>query len=169
MVLGRSAHLPPELIFFPKWFPFNVYDWGCWARQTIVPLTIVCTLRPVRPLLFGVDELRTGTAALRPEAAHAPLWTWAGFFQRTDRVLHAYSRRPLRPLRRGAMRRAAKWILARQEADGCRGGIQPPWVYSLLALHLLGYSLDHPSLRAGLAGLDGFVLREKTPDGWAGG
>jgi squalene-hopene/tetraprenyl-beta-curcumene cyclase len=64
------------------------------------------------------------------------------------------------------MRRAAEWILARQEADGCWGGIQPPWVYSLLALHLLGYSLDHPSLRAGLAGLEGFVLREKTADGW---
>jgi squalene-hopene/tetraprenyl-beta-curcumene cyclase len=159
-------HLPPELIFFPKWFPFNVYDWGCWARQTIVPLTIVCTLRPVRSLPFGVDELCTGTAALRPEAAPAPPWTWAGFFQRTDRVLHAYSRRPVRLVRRAAMRRAAEWILARQEADGCWGGIQPPWVYSLLALHLLGYSLDHPSLRAGIAGLDGFVLREKTPDGW---
>jgi squalene-hopene/tetraprenyl-beta-curcumene cyclase len=159
-------HLPPELIFFPKWFPFNVYDWGCWARQTIVPLTIVCTLRPVRSLPFGVDELRTGSPALRPEAAPAPPWTWAGLFQRTDRVLHAYSRRPVRLLRRAAMRRAAEWILARQEADGCWGGIQPPWVYSLLALHLLGYSLDHPSLRAGLAGLEGFVLREKTEDGW---
>ena len=159
-------HLPPELIFFPKWFPFNVYDWGCWARQTIVPLTIVCTLRPVRSLPVGVDELRTGSPALRPEAAPAPPWTWAGLFQRTDRVLHAYSRRPVRLLRRAAMRRAAEWILARQEADGCWGGIQPPWVYSLLALHLLGYSLDHPSLRAGLAGLEGFVLREKTEDGW---
>ncbi|MGH3781802.1 MAG: squalene--hopene cyclase, partial [Pseudonocardiaceae bacterium] len=159
-------HLPPELIFLPKWFPLNVYDWGCWARQTIVPLTIVCTLRPVRPLPFGVDELRTGTAALRPEAAPAPPWTWAGVFQRTDRVLHAYSRRPVRPLRRAAMRRASEWILARQEADGCWGGIQPPWVYSLLALHLLGYSLDHPSLRAAIAGLDGFILRENTPNGW---
>ncbi|MGC1733631.1 MAG: squalene--hopene cyclase [Pseudonocardiaceae bacterium] len=159
-------HLPPELIFFPKWFPFNVYDWGCWARQTIVPLTIVCTLRPVRSLPFGVDELRTGSAALRPEATPAPPWTWAGFFQRTDRLLHAYSRRPVRLLRRAAMGRAAEWILARQEADGCWGGIQPPWVYSLLALHLLGYSLDHPSLRAGIVGLEGFVLREKTPDGW---
>jgi len=48
-------NLPPELIFLPKWFPFNVYDWGCWARQTIVPLTIVATLRPVRPLAFGID------------------------------------------------------------------------------------------------------------------
>ena len=52
-----------------------------------------------------------------------------------------------RPLRRGALRRAAEWILARQEADGSWGGIQPPWVYSLIALHLLGYPLDHPVMR----------------------
>src|SRR5713226_9215037 len=50
--------LPPELIFFPTWFPFNVYDWACWARQTIVPLTIVGSLRPVRSLPFGLDEIR---------------------------------------------------------------------------------------------------------------
>src|SRR5205823_5021969 len=42
--------MPPELIYLPAWFPLNVYDWGCWARQTIVPLTIVCALRPSRPL-----------------------------------------------------------------------------------------------------------------------
>ncbi|MFI9082307.1 squalene--hopene cyclase, partial [Streptomyces sioyaensis] len=41
--------LPPELLYFPKWFPLNIYDFGCWARQTIVPLTIVSAKRPVRP------------------------------------------------------------------------------------------------------------------------
>ena len=33
--------LPPELIFCPSWFPFNIYDWACWARQTLVPLTVL--------------------------------------------------------------------------------------------------------------------------------
>ena len=28
--------IPPELIYLPAWFPLNIYDWGCWARQTIV-------------------------------------------------------------------------------------------------------------------------------------
>lgn len=46
------------------------------------------------------------------------------------------------------------------------GRIQPPWVHSLLALHLLGYLLDHPSVRAGIAGLDGFIIRERTQHGW---
>ena len=153
--------MPPELVFLPRWFPLNVYDWACWARQTVVPLTVVATLRPCRPLPFGVDELRTG--ADRPPRAAG--WTWAGAFERLDAVLHRYSRRPLRPLRRLAMRRAAEWILARQEADGSWGGIQPPWVYSLLALHLLGYALDHPAMRAGLAGFDRFLIREDGPDG----
>jgi squalene-hopene/tetraprenyl-beta-curcumene cyclase len=154
--------LPPEMIFLPLWFPFNVYDWACWARQTVVPLTIVVSLRPVRPLPFGIDELRTGA---RPPRRAAP-WTWAGLFQLLDRVLHRYARRPIRPLRRLARRRAAEWIIARQEADGSWGGIQPPWVYSLLALHLLGYPLEHPVLAAGIAGLDGFTIRERTADGW---
>ncbi|MGZ4664514.1 MAG: squalene--hopene cyclase [Frankiaceae bacterium] len=154
-------NLPPELIFLPKWFPFNVYDFGCWARQTIVPLTIVATLRPVRPLPVGIDELRTGAAS----APTAPLRSWRGAFQRLDRGLHFYRRHPLRPVRQLALRHAAEWIVARQEADGSWGGIQPPWVYSIMALHLLGYPLAHPVLQAGLSGLDGFLIHEDTPHG----
>jgi squalene-hopene/tetraprenyl-beta-curcumene cyclase len=155
-------NLPPELIFLPRWFPLNVYDFGCWARQTIVPLTIVATRRPSKPLTFGIDELRSGVRKAKRDRP----WTWSGLFQRLDRVLHFYARHPIRPLRRLAERRAAEWILARQEADGSWGGIQPPWVYSIMALNLLGYSLDHPALRVGLQGLDGFTVREHTEDGW---
>jgi squalene-hopene/tetraprenyl-beta-curcumene cyclase len=63
------------------------------------------------------------------------------------------------------MRRAGEWILARQEADGGWGGIQPPWVYSVMALVLLGYPRDHPSVVAAIAGLDGFTLVTDSPDG----
>jgi len=95
---------------------------------------------------------------------------WAAAFGGLDRALHRYERHahraaPARAVRRAAMRRCAEWILARQEADGCWGGIQPPWVYSLIALRLLGYGLDHPVMRRGLAGLDRFTITEDTPDG----
>jgi len=153
--------MPPELVLLPAWMPLNIYDWGCWARQTVVPLTVVCTHQPVRPVAFGIEELRSG-ATLPPRA---PLWTWAGFFQRLDRGLAWYAKRPLRRVRRTAINRAVEWVVARQEADGGWGGIQPPWVYSLLALHLEGYALDSPVMKAGLAGLEGFLVREETPDG----
>ena len=68
--------MPPEMIYLPGWFPLNVQDWACWARQTIVPLTIVGSLRPVRPLPFALPELwpaapdpGPGLAAARPAAA----------------------------------------------------------------------------------------------------
>jgi len=148
--------LPPEVILLPPWFPLNIYDFGCWARQTIVPLTVVAAHRPRRDLGFSLAELRTGPRRAR----RASLRSWAGRFQTLDRALHLYERRPLGPLRRHALALCAEWILRRQEADGCWGGIQPPWVYSLMALHLLGYPLDHPALAKGLAGLEGFAIRE---------
>ena len=159
--------MPPELIYLPAWFPLNVYDWACWARQTIVPLTIVGSLRPVRSLPFGLDELGPAEGAgtgPRPEPG------WAAVFGRLDQGLHAYEQyahaaAPVRAVRRAALRRCAEWIIARQEQDGCWGGIQPPWVYSLIALHLLGYGLDHPVIKRGLAGLERFTITEDTPDG----
>jgi squalene-hopene/tetraprenyl-beta-curcumene cyclase len=68
-------------------------------------------------------------------------------------------------VRRAALRRCADWIITRQEQDGCWGGIQPPWVYSLMALNLLGYDLEHPVMAKGIAGLDRFTIIEETPDG----
>ncbi len=152
--------MPPELIYLPEWVPLNVYDWACWARQSVVAITVVATLRPVRPLPFTLAELRTGVTP-PPQGADRV----ARAFRGLDRVLKAYHRAPVHPGRRAAYRRAAEWIIARQEADGGWGGIQPPWVYSILALHLLGYPLEHPVLRAAVGGLEGFLMHEQTPDG----
>src|SRR5215469_14045153 len=159
--------IPPELIYLPAWFPLNVYDWACWARQTIVPLTIVGSLRPVRTLPFGLEELRADAQTAPPPGRPDP---WSSAFRRLDRVLHGYERylggrAPAAAVRTAAMRRCAEWIISRQERDGCWGGIQPPWVYSLIALHLLGYGLDHPVISRGLAGLDRFTIWEDSPDG----
>jgi len=163
--------MPPELIYLPAWFPLNVYDWACWARQTIVPLTIVGTFRPAKPFPFGLTELwPDGAGGVAAGPAGKPGDAWSAAFTGLDRVLHGYERRahraaPVRAVRRAAMRRCAEWIIARQERDGCWGGIQPPWVYSLIALHLLGYGLDHPVMQRGLAGLDRFTITEEGPDG----
>ncbi|MDX6328239.1 MAG: squalene-hopene/tetraprenyl-beta-curcumene cyclase [Streptomycetaceae bacterium] len=150
--------MPPEIIHFPKWMPLNIYSFGCWARQTIVPLTVVAAHRPVRPASFALDELHTDPANPNPPHPPARLTSWDGVFQRLDKALHVYRKSAIRPLRRSAMKACARWIIERQEDDGCWGGIQPPAVYSIIALHLLGYDLDHPVLRAGLESLDRFAV-----------
>ncbi len=157
----RLPAIPPELVLLPRWAPFNVYEFACWARQTIVPLSVVRTLCPVRELGFRLDELRTGATPARPPS----LRSRAGRLHRLDRLATGYGNVAVGSVRRHALRRAAEWIVARQEADGSWGGIQPPWVYSLIALHLLGYPLDHPALRAGLYGLERFTIREQTAAG----
>jgi squalene-hopene/tetraprenyl-beta-curcumene cyclase len=160
----RVPALPPEIILLPSWVPLNVYDFGCWARQTIVALSIVKAHRPVRPLPFGLEELRpaAGAAAERSStgsgrAVSRPR-TWLA---RLDRTLRAYERRPLAPLRRLALGRATRWIMHRQESDGSWGGIQPPWVYSLMALSLSGHGLEHPVMRRGLEGLERFMVEDR--------
>jgi len=148
--------IPPELIYLPSWFPLNIYDWGCWARQTIVALAVVQSYRPSKELPFDISELKTGVT---PAAKNDD--PWAKVFNGLDKALHKITI-PKRA-RRAALRRCAEWIITRQEADGCWGGIQPPWVYSLMALYLLGYELDHPVMARGLAGLDRFTIDEKVP------
>jgi len=175
--------IPPELIYLPSWFPLNIYDWGCWARQTIVALAVVQSFRPSRPIGISIDELKTGgphgrapgpprsfdarpLPAARPyRDAHArtPADPWSRFFSTLDKTLHFY--RPVKSVRRAALRRCAEWIITRQERDGCWGGIQPPWVYSLMALNLLGYETSHPIMQRGLDGLDRFTITEQTEDG----
>ncbi|MEU6818075.1 squalene--hopene cyclase [Streptomyces sp. NPDC046860] len=150
--------LPPELIWFPTWLPLNIYDFGCWARQTIVPLTVVSATRPVRPAPFPLDELHTDPADPNPAKPFSPLASWDGAFERLDRMVHRLRKVVPRRLRRAAMNSAARWIVERQENDGCWGGIQPPAVYSVIALHLLGYDLQHPVMRAGLESLDRFAV-----------
>ena len=154
----RIPVLPPELMFVPRFVPLNIYDFACWARQTVVAMTVVSAHRPVRSLGFDTDELRTGD----PTQKRDSLRRWSGRFQALDRLLHHYERHPIRPLRKAALRQSERWILKRQEADGSWGGIQPPWVYSLIALKLQGYDLDHPVMQAGLAGLDGFTIEDEA-------
>ncbi len=169
----RVPALPPEIVLLPAWVPLNIYDFACWARQTIVALTLVIAHRPRRTLAFDLSELRgpqppaAAPGPRRPAARRIRDLPLAGrrspraWLTQLDRALRLYERRPLRPLRRLALARAERWIVRHQETDGSWGGIQPPWVYSLMALHLAGYPLEHPVMRRGLEGLERFMIEDR--------
>ncbi len=167
----RVPALPPEVVLLPASVPMNVYDFACWARQTIVALSIVKAHRPVRALPFDLRELHGGAhapAAPSTQRVERTPWRRGVWLTGLDRLLRAYERRPLAPLRRLALAKAERWIVRRQEADGSWGGIQPPWVYSLMALHLAGYPLEHPVIRRGLEGLERFMVEDRDDSGGVG-
>src|SRR5438270_2939528 len=84
--------LPPEVTLLPPWVPLNVYDFACWARQTIVALSLVKAHRPARTLGFDLAELH-GSGP--PQAARGVPRGRGAWLLRLDRVLGVYERRPL--------------------------------------------------------------------------
>ena len=131
----RMVSIPPELILLPPGGPFSVYNFACWARQTFVALALAQSLRPVRSI--DVDLRAIGA---RPGKTRAP-------------------RRP-NALRRKAQVRAERWIRERQEADGSWGGIQPPWVWGIIALSALGNGFEDDTLRNAVEGWQNFMVED---------
>ena len=160
-----TPNMPPEMILLPPWLPFNIYEFSSWARATIVPMLIILTHHPSCriPQWAEVDELYPSPRGETDYSLPKPktLLSWPGLFYQLDRLMGLYQRLPVHPLRGFAERKIVQWVLDHQEADGSWGGIQPPWVYSLIALHHLGFSPDHHAMEKGFAGFEGFAIAEE--------
>ena len=154
----KTPNLPPEVIRFPTWFPFSIYNFAQWARATLMPIAVLSSTRPSRPLPpdLRLNELFPGGRGAfdytLPKKAGADFWD--GFFRFTDKVLHAGQNLGATPFRKGSVEQAMGWILEHQDADGVWGGIQPPWIYSIMAMHFEGLAPDHPAMKAALGALD---------------
>ncbi len=154
--------MPVELVLLPPGAYFNIYEFSSWARGTIVPLSIVMTIRPAMelPPEKSIHELylkdrNGGEPRTFPSKTHK-------LFYLFDRVAKLYDEvNPFPSMRRRAIQAAEDWILDHQEESGDWGGIQPPMFYSLLALHYLGYELDHPAMQKGLKAIDDFCHEDQ--------
>jgi squalene-hopene/tetraprenyl-beta-curcumene cyclase len=159
---GQLPAVPPEIIFLPPSWPLSIWSFASWARQTIVALAVISAHRPSRPLPFDIEELKSGKPPRRRRLGPMSLTLVA-----LDKVLHFYEDLPAgfwpkRLVRGAALRESERWIVARQEADGSWGGIQPPMVYSTIALVLQGYTLEHPVISSALRGLEAFTLDDEA-------
>jgi squalene-hopene/tetraprenyl-beta-curcumene cyclase len=146
-----TPNLPPEIVRLPRMVPFNIYNFAQWARATLVPLAVLSARRPVYPLpqgnrlaeLFeGDDRSRVVASAVEESRRFSLEW----LFQKLDRALHIVQNNHLFLFREESIKLCLEWILRHQDEDGSWGGIQPPWIYGLLALKGEGFSLSHPVL-----------------------
>ncbi|HVJ05827.1 MAG TPA: squalene--hopene cyclase [Candidatus Saccharimonadales bacterium] len=170
--------IPPELVLFPNWFWFNIYEISSWSRAILIPLSICYAKKPFKkiPDEWNIDELF-------PNGRHgdslrlkwdSKLISWRNFFLVLDRLCHAFERVHVRPLRSVALKAAEKWMLERFELSDGLGAIYPSILNSIIAMRCLGYSLDDPQViraldefeKLGIAEGDNFRMQPCVSPVW---
>jgi squalene-hopene/tetraprenyl-beta-curcumene cyclase len=158
--------VPPEIVLFPKWFCFNIYEISSWSRAILVPLSIAYAKKPFKkiPPEQGIDELFIGG---RTKSELRLRWDkkligWRNFFLVLDRLIHFFERVHVRPLRSRALKVAEKWMLERLEMSDGLGAIYPGVMNSIIALRCLGYSLDDPQVIRAMDEFEKLGIEEET-------
>jgi len=170
--------IPPEIVLFPNWFWFNIYEISSWSRAILVPLSICYAKKPLKKISaeMGIDELFVGGRDKSRMRLHwsDKLVSWRNFFLVFDRMTHWFEAVHIRPLRWLALRRAEKWMLERFEMSDGLGAIFPSMLNAIIALRCLGYSLDDPQViraideleKLGIEEADSYRLQPCKPPVW---
>ena len=157
--------IPPEIVLFPDWFWFNIYEISSWSRAILVPLSIVYAKKPFKkiPDEMHINELFVGgrnKSRMRLEWSKK-LISWRNFFLVLDRSVHWFEAVHIRPLRWLALRKAEKWMLERFEMSDGLGAIYPAMLNAIIALRCLGYSLDDPQMIRAVDEFEKLGIEEK--------
>jgi len=170
--------IPPEIVLFPNWFWFNIYEISSWSRAILVPLSIVYAKKPFKKISdeLAIDELYVGgrdKSRMRLEWSEK-LISWRNFFLVLDRLVHWFEAVHIRPLRSIALKKAEKWMLERFEMSDGLGAIYPAMLNAIIALRCQGYSLDDPQMiraldefeKLGIEEEDTFRMQPCKPPVW---
>ena len=137
--------IPVEIILLPRWFPFHVSKVSYWSRTVVVPLSILCSLKPraknprrvhIRELITTPPEKEKHYFPVRSGLNHIFL-----LFDRMARFLDPFFPKTVRRL---AVKRAEEWFIERLNGTDGLGAIFPAMVNAHEALDCLGYPADHP-------------------------
>jgi squalene-hopene/tetraprenyl-beta-curcumene cyclase len=155
---GEVPVPPPEAIYMPAAAPVRLPGAPAWGRSTLVPLAVMAALRAVKPLPFGLDELRVEAVGIsipgRPVSGSRRVSGLTGI----DLGLRAYhlgQRIPAMGAQRAAaLQRCRDWIVTGQLPDGSWHASWSGQLFALSALQLLGHGAADPVLARGLKALD---------------
>lgn len=151
--------MPAWFMLLPPRCGVSIYEFSSWARASIVPLLLLDSVRPVKPLPFDLSEIFIEPPGQRRFDFPRPARRLGlpSFFLALDRVLKLLDHLPWHPGKRAAVRKAERWTrehLARTE------DIYPAMAYGILGLKALGYGNDDPTIRKAFGGLKGFQQRD---------
>ena len=140
-----TPYVPVEIMLLPRWFPFHIDKISYCARTTLVPLTILCSLKAKakNPRKINIREL-----FITPPEEERHYFVRGGLLNRTflalDKLGRVADRFVPKALRARAVRKAEAWFLPRMNGEDGIGAIFPPMVNSYEAMALLGYPKDDP-------------------------
>jgi len=155
--------IPPELMLLPNWFFINIYEMSSWTRGIVIPMAILCAIRPDwrLPEHARVDELFKNPA--RKAAAFdwsEKLVSWKNFFLTLDRVFKIYEKVPWKPFRQRALREAKHWVLQHIERTEGLAAIYPAMMNSIFALIAMGMGPEDPLTRREIQEFSRFEIEE---------
>ncbi len=154
--------IPPELMLFPRWFYFNLYEMSAWTRSIVVPLSIVWALQPRIPCPSHavLDELFPDSRRHLPldEALGHGFFSWTNFFLLWDKGLKTLEGKGGHWIRVWSLRLAEDWILKRLQDSGGLGAIYPGIINTIMAMKCLGYPDTDPRLNEQIEILESLEL-----------
>jgi len=158
---GECPSVPPELVLIPSRLNFSLSAMSAWTRTIVVPLSIMSHFKPVRMIEpeRGIGELFLAGQGTRPRRSEG-FFSWSSFFLGVDRVLKWSDRWVPAAWRRPAIKAAHRWMLEHFENTDGLGAIFPPMIYSIVALHCLGYDPDSPAVLWAWRQLDDLRIEE---------
>lgn len=137
--------IPVEVMLLPRWFPFHLSKVSYWSRTVMVPLFVLCSLKPCakNPRGIGIKELFVVPADQEKHyfTIRSPLNRFFLLLDKTGRLIEPFIPKKIRS---SALAKAEKWIIERLNGEEGLGAILPAMVSAFEVLLLLGYHPTHP-------------------------
>lgn len=136
--------IPPEIMLFPKWFPFHLDKVSYWSRTVMVPLFIMCSLKATAKNPGNVNVLELFVTHPDEEQHYFPERTILNkVFLGLDKLGRLAEPYIPAKIHQRAIDSARDWIIERLNGEDGLGCIFPAMVNSYESLLLLGYPKDH--------------------------
>ena len=158
-----TPFIPAEVILLPKWFPFHIDRVSYWSRTVMVPLFILCTLKPTAVNQRGIDIRELFITPPEDELNYFKVTTklkriflWLDHFgQLVEKLVPEF-------VRRYSIRKCEQWFLDRMNDEHGIGGIFPAMVNVYESLVVLGYPKDHPTRKMARQAIDNLLTERNN-------
>lgn len=155
-----TPFIPAEVIILPRWFPFHINKVAYWSRAVMVPLFILCTMKPAAANPRGIDIRELFPVPPEDEQHYFKVTTaLSRAFLLLDHAGRLLEKLVPRFVRRYSIRKCEQWFLDRMNEEHGIGGIFPAMVNVFESLVILGYGKDDPVRRKARRAIDALLCK----------